>query len=537
MSEANDSRGTPRSVLVLLLLPVFVLVIDTTFMNVSINTLVDDLDTNVAGIQTAVTVYTLVMAAFMVTGGKLARIWGPRRAYRVGLATYGIGGLVTALSIDLPMLIVGWSVLEGLGAALVLPAVNALVVANVAAGRARTAVYGSIAAVAAAGAAVGPLIGGAFTTYLSWRAAFGCEVVLIVVVLVASRRLADVDTDRPGLDVGGVVLSAIGLSLVVFGLLQAGPYGWVTTRRPVTIGDATVLDTGEISPLIVLTAAGGVVLVAFALWERRRGRRGRDRLIDPAVLRTAAVIGGGAVAIAQYGAQSGVLFVLPVFMQVQLGFSAFETGLAVLPMSIALLIVSQGSTRVDLPLAPARLIQIGIALSAMSGVVLAFAIDSTSGALSFLPGLVLFGVGLGLALPRLINFVVSAVEPVQSSEASGLLSTGQNLGRSLGTAVAGGILLSVAVSGTLAAVDSDPNLTDAQQAQVDAAVEAAGQLDDDEAIRGALPDVPSATVDAVLDAASTARDDALRPTMLAIAALSLAALLASLVLLRSPRAS
>jgi len=173
---ANDQDRAPRSVLALLVLPVFVLVIDTTFMNVSITTLVNDLDTTVAGIQTAITVYTLVMAAFVVTGGKLSRIWGPRRAYMVGLAMYGLGALVTSASINLPMLIAGWSVLEGLGAALVLPAVNALIVANFAEGRVRTAAYGTVAAVAAAGAAVGPLIGGVFTTYLSWRLAFAGEV-------------------------------------------------------------------------------------------------------------------------------------------------------------------------------------------------------------------------------------------------------------------------------------------------------------------------------------------------------------------------
>jgi len=167
--------------------------------------------------------------------------------------------------------------------------------------------------------------------------------------------------------------------------------------------------------------------------------------------------------------------------------------------------------------------------------VLAVSINGSSGALAFLPGLTLFGIGLGLSLPQLTNVVVSAVDPVQSSEASGLLSTGQNLGRSLGTAVAGGILLSVAVSGTFAAVDADDSLSSAQKAQVEAAVDAAAQFDDNEAISAALPDVPEDTVDAVLASADAARDNALRPTLLALAALSLTALLASLALPRVSR--
>src|SRR4051812_11088754 len=202
--------------------------LDSSVMNVSIATVARDVGTTVTGIQTAITAYTLVMAALMITGGKIGQLAGRKRAFTIGCVIYGSGSLVTALSSSLAALMVGWSLLEGVGAALILPAVVALVASNFdKAGRARA--YGLVASAGAVAVAAGPLIGGLFTTYLSWRWVFAGEVIVVIGILALSRRMAEspLRDPRPKLDLGGTALSATGLGLIVFGVLKSGEWGWV----------------------------------------------------------------------------------------------------------------------------------------------------------------------------------------------------------------------------------------------------------------------------------------------------------------------
>ncbi len=256
----------------------FVMALDTTVMNTAIATVAEDLDTTVTGIQTAITMYTLVMASLMITGGKIGEIIGRKRAFTIGCVVYAAGSLTTALSPNLTVLMIGWSGLEGLGAVLIMPAIVALVAANF--GKPdRPRAYGLVAAAGAIAAALGPLIGGLFTTYASWRWVFAGEVLIVAVILMLARRVNDTPAEQGvKLDLFGTALSALGLGMIVFGILKSGTWGVVQAKpeAPEWIG---------LSPVIWLLLGGGVVLALFLRWETLRIGRGEGSLINPKLLR------------------------------------------------------------------------------------------------------------------------------------------------------------------------------------------------------------------------------------------------------------
>jgi len=273
------------SVLLTLASAQFLMTLDSSVMNVSIATVAKDVGTTVTGIQTAITFYTLVMASLMITGGKVGQILGRKRAFAIGCVIYGCGSLITAVSPTLPVLIVGWSVLEGIGAALIMPAIVALVASNFARPQ-RPRAYGLVASAGAIAVAAGPLIGGLFTTYLSWRWVFAGEVLIVLIILAFTRRIADTPADKgTRLDLVGTVLSALGLALIVYGILRAGTWGFVQPKEgaPQWLG---------LSPVIWLILGGGVVLRIFMWWELHRIHRGQAVLVDPAILRNRTMRGG-----------------------------------------------------------------------------------------------------------------------------------------------------------------------------------------------------------------------------------------------------
>src|SRR6478735_2684578 len=281
----------------------FLMTLDTSVMNVAIATVAEDVGTDVTGIQTAITLYTLVMATLMITGGKIGALIGRKRAFAIGCVIYGAGSLTTSIAQSLPVLLVGWSLLEGVGAALILPAVVALVAANFApAGRPRA--YGLVMSAGAIAVAVGPLIGGVFTTYLSWRLVFAGEVLIVLVILVLTRRIEDEPRGTHArIDLVGVVLSAAGLGLAVFGVLRSSVWGWVTPKA-----DAPSLF--GISAVLWLIVAGIGLIWLFFEWQTRLEGRGDEPLVRPSMLRIPQLGAGLRMFFFQYFVQSGVFFVV-----------------------------------------------------------------------------------------------------------------------------------------------------------------------------------------------------------------------------------
>jgi len=439
----------------------FVMVLDSSVMNVSISQIVADLDTTIQGVQLAITAYTLVMASLMLAGAKLGDILGSGRAFAIGLAIYGLGSLTTSLSPNLTVLLIGWSLVEGIGAALVLPAIVSLI-ASTYSGARRALAFGVIGGVAGAAIAAGPLIGGWMTTELSWRYVFAGETVIVIGILLVRRRLVSTEAiaSPPRLDVVGVLLSAAGLGLIVYGILQSSAWGLIEPRGAMTIGGEEITPFGfSVVPFLLL--AGGGLLAAFALWEERLERNGRDTLLDRKLLRIVPLRAGLLTLMMQQLILLGTFFVLPVYLQVVLGLNAFETGKRLFPLSVALFIAALAGPKLAAGIAPKRVAQIGLVALAIASVVLLGTIDVELNRPEFGLSLILFGIGAGLLLSQLGNVIMSSVAPEKTNEAGGLQGTAQNLGASLGTALIGAVLIAALTSGFVERVAENPAVSPA----------------------------------------------------------------------------
>ena len=497
----------------------FLMTLDSSVMNVSIATVAKDVGTTVTGIQTAITAYTLVMAALMITGAKVGGLIGRKRAFTIGCVIYGCGSFTTALAQNLPTLLLGWSFLEGVGAALILPAIVALVAGNFAVER-RPAAYGLVAAAGAIAVAVGPLIGGFATTYFSWRWVFAGEVLLVAVILLIARRFTDPPvTERPQLDVIGSVLSAAGLSLLVFGVLRTGEWGWIHPK-------ADGPSWAGLSPSIWLILAGLFVIWLFFRWSARRVSRGEEPLIRPAMLRNRQLTGGLTMFFFQYLAQAGFFFVIPLYLSVCLGLTALGTGARLLPLSITLLAAAIGIPRLFPRVSPRLVVRCGLlALFAGTVVLLAFLDPSAGPEVVFVP-LLLIGLGIGALASQLGAVTVSAVPDDESPEVGGIQNTMTNLGASLGTALAGSIMIATVTSSFLINIQNNPAIP--QRVKADAQTQLAGGVPfiSDADLETALDEanVSSKTTDAALDSYRDARIAGLSSALAILALLIVVAL-------------
>ena len=498
----------------------FLMALDSSVMNVSIATVADDLGTTVTGMQSAITLYTLVMASLMITGGKVGQIMGRKRAFSLGCLIYGAGSFTTSLAPNLTVLLIGWSLLEGIGAALIMPAIIALVATNF--GREdRPRAYGLVAAFGAIAVAVGPLIGGLMTTYASWRWVFAGEVIIVIGIMLLARRLADSPPEPDvHMDLVGTALSALGLGLVVFGVLRAGSWGFVAPKpeAPVWLG---------LSPVVWLVLGGGVVLLGFLGWERRRLDRGASALIDPAMLGNRLLRGGLISFFFQYLLLAGLFFAVPLFLSVALGLSAIQTGIRILPLSVALLVTAVGVPKFFPDVSPRRVVRLGF-LSLFVGIVsLIAALEVGAGPEVVTWPMLFAGLGLGALASQLGSVTVSAVPDEQSADVGGLQNTVTFLGSSIGTALAGAVLISALTTSFIAGVQDNPAVPESvsSQAQVELAGGAAFIPDDD--LERALEDagVTGETATAIVEENEAARIDALRAALSVLAVIALLAML------------
>lgn len=438
----------------------FLMVLDQAVMNVAISQLVEDFDTTVTTIQGVIALYALVMAGLMLIGGKLGDIYGRRRVFAVGLVIYGIGSGLTAASWSVPSLMLGWSILEGIGAALVLPAMVALVAGNYR-GNERAVAYGVLGGVAGAGIAVGPILGGWVTTDFTWRYVFVGEVVVAIGILIGTRLMSEPEREgeRPVLDWVGGVLSASGLAVLVFGVIQSSNWGWLAPRA------SPITPFGfSLTPFVI--AAGGVLLACFVGWERRREGRGEEPLIHLDLLEVPSLRGGVSMFLAQNLVLMGIFFTIPLFLQIVQGLDALETGIRMLPTSVGLFVSAIVGSGLATRFAPKRLVQTGLALVFASTLLLMGTIEPELDNTAFLFAMGVLGVGMGLVVSQLGNVVQSAIGDEQRSEAGGLQYTAQQLGSSLGTALLGAIVITGLIAAFSTNIADDAQVSDRVEQQV-----------------------------------------------------------------------
>lgn len=521
----------PNSKRILLLLASvqFIFTLDTTFMNVSISTLVKDLNTTVTAIQACITFYTLVMAAFMIAGAKIGDIIGRKRAFVIGLSVYAVGSLITSLSPNVYWLAFGWSFLEGLGAALAIPAMFSLITGNFEEGPARNRAYAAVAAMAAIGAATGPIVGGLLTTYASWRLGFLGEVAVAALVLLQRKSIKDAPLDgaKPKFDFIGFLLSASGLTIVVTGILLANSYGIVVARKNFYLFGVQIAHTGGISPTIEFVIAGLIVLAGFVWWEARQVGRERPSLLHPALFKNRTVRSGASSILMQQFLMAGVIFTLALILQMSLGYNAFETGLTILPLSVAVLWSARTATKLVDTYAPRTLAMAGFAILLVGLGFLGFRADKVTSGWDFLLPLLIMGVGLGLVASQLTNLVQSSVKPELTNEASGLSSTFQNLGSSLGTALAGSIAIAVLISVTDGLISSNTTLNSQQKQQYTQAVDNNAEILSNQQIESKLSGQSQSVTNAVVSINSHAREEALSAALIALAVIGLLGLVTS----------
>ena len=434
-----------RSMILPLALAQFIASYAATNMNVAISAIATDLGTTVAGVQTAITLFTLTMAALMIPGSKLTDIWGRKRCFIIGLAVYGVGGLLALLSRGLPLLIVGYSLLEGVGSALMIPPIYILVTVAFPDVKSRARYFGVVSGAGGLGAAAGPLIGGVVTSAISWRASFGLQVLVVAWIIWLGRKISDPARagPKPRFDLTGAVLSALGLIFVVLGLLQSRTYGFFKSRADFTIGNTVVIPKGSISPVWLLVAIGALFLLWFFLHVHASEKKGKDVLLPLRLFRNKISNLGLGTQVIQWLILQGSFFTFSVYLQEVWKYNAIQTGLVLTPGTLGILAASAGADRFARRHPQRWLIIVGFLVTSIGMILLLALVRAHSGIWTWVPGLLLFGAGVGVMLTSSVNVVQSSFPDADQGDISGLSRSVSNLGSSFGTALVGSVLVAV----------------------------------------------------------------------------------------------
>jgi len=455
MEKASQSTKKPKAATVTLLpeapwkkwgklvviaLSLAIILIDTTLLNVSLRNIIKDLNSNFTEIQWVITIYTLILAAFTITGGRLGDLYGRKKMFVLGAILFAIGSFIASISTNIGMLLVGESIIEGLGAALMLPAAATLLLTNFE-GKDRAIAFAVFGAVAGASSAVGPILGGWLTSAYSWRWGFRINIFVVAILLIGSILIKDSrDTnDKKELDWLGVFLSSTGLLALVFGIIQSSEYGWWIAKKTFELAGVN-FNFAPLSITPVAIALGTVLLVAFGWWQLRRERLGHTPLVSLHIFENRQFVSGIAVSTALSLSLTGLIFVFPIYFQTVHGLDAFQTGLALFPLSLTVFLISPASLIIARKIKPKPIILTGLALTSVAVMTMILMLKDTSSSNVLLPGLILFGLGMGLVFSQINNLTLSAVDPHYAGEASGLNNTMRQVGSSFGAAIIGAAL-------------------------------------------------------------------------------------------------
>ena len=513
MSTASVEKGASSRLGLLLAAAMFVLVVDTSLMNVSISAVVEDLDTTVSGVQSAIALEALVSAAFILISSKVGDLIGRKRAYVLGLLAYAIGALAMTLAQNLSTIIIFWAIIGGLGASLLLPAMQSLIHGNFE-GAARKKTYALVGAAAAIAAAVGPLLGGFVTTYLSWRVGFLLEAVVIAVVLANIRLVRDVPYTGPRqIDLVGAVLSVVGMGGVVLGILV-----WQ--------------EGGE--AVGALIALGLVGLAALAWWLVRGQRLGKPTLLDPDLFRFPHFRIGISQQMLQQITLGGAMIVLPIFLQMTLEYDAMEAGLSLAPLSLSMFAVAMYAGRKSGKRRASTVVRAGFALTTLGMALVIPLVPRADFGWWLIGPLLLAGSGLGLLVSQLNNYTLAPIEEERVSEAAGVNSAAGSFGLSFGLAVAGGLMLAALSLSFTNMTEASSVIPPDQKTQIADTLEEDAQVMSNTQINALVKDEPEAVQAEILRINTHARELSLQIALLVSVLASLIGLINSFRMARLP---
>jgi EmrB/QacA subfamily drug resistance transporter len=418
-----------------------IIIIDTTLLNVSLGTIIREFHTDIQSIQWVITAYSLTLAALTITGGRIGDLFGRKRMFMVGAIIFAVGSFIASISSSVPTLLIGESLIEGFGAALMMPATASLLVANFK-GKDRGIAFGVWGGIAGAASAIGPILGGYLTNNFSWRWGFRINVFVVLLLLATSFVISESrdQEHNANLDFLGIVLSSLGLLGIVFGIIQSSSYGWLIPLNSPTLWGVTIEPFGySIVPFSIIF--GTLALILFFIWENFIEKRGKTPLVSLSIFKnrtfTSGVITTSIVSLGQVG----LIFALPVFLQSVLQLDAFHTGLAMLPLSLALLVMAPLSGILSNKVPAKYIVILGLIIDVIAMLVIRSSISVTATVGSLAPGLILFGMGMGMVMAQISNLTLSSVPIQQAGEASGVNNTFRQIGSSLGSAVIGAALL------------------------------------------------------------------------------------------------
>ncbi len=473
-SRVNKSWIAKWLPLIVLSSALMIIIIDTTVLNVSIRNMINDLDTSVQNIQWVISAYALTLAALTVTGGRLGDLFGRKRMFVLGAVLFAIGSLITSFAPTIAWVIFGNAVIEGIGAALMMPATASLLVSTYK-GKDRALGFAIWGAVAASAATIGPILGGWLTTNYSWRWAFRINLVVVILLILGSRYIKESRdrSEKKELDILGILLSSTGLIAVVYGLIESSTYGWGLAKESFALFGHSFMPFGlSVTPIAI--TLGLALLGLFGLYEHRHELNGHTPLVSLGLFKNRQFTAGAITTAMLALGQTGLIFAIPIFYQSVLGLDAFHTGLGLVPLSLAVMIGAPLSLKLVKRLLPKQIIQLGFIVSAIGAGYLYFAISTTSTIWTLAPGLFIYGLGMGFGFSQLSNLTLSAVSVQQSGEASGVNNTLRQVGASFGSAIIGAALISTLTSSVVKKLEASPVLPAASKVQIINGVKEAG---------------------------------------------------------------
>ena len=461
-TKPKPKQGFKRWIpLLVMAMALGIIILDTTILNVSMRAIIGDFHTDIKSFQWVITTYSLILAAFTITGGRLGDLFGRKKMFITGAVLFGIGSFMTSIANSVGFMILGEAVIEGIGACLMLPATLSLLRSTYR-GRDLQVAFGIWGGIAAGAATLGPVVGGYFTTYYSWRWAFRFNVIVAIFLVIAAsvfiKEYRD-EEEKPTIDLMGVALSALGMLSLVFGFIESSTYGWWKSKEIFSLFGRT-LDLGGLSPTPVFVILGIIIVALFFRWEKRMERLNKTPLISTKLFKNKTFMTGSSVSSIISLGQAGLIFSVPIYLQSVLGLDPIETGIAMIPMSAATIVAAPLSAYLTKRIAPKRIIQAGIISDIIGFTLMYLSLRVGVDQWALAPGFLFFGIGMGFMMAQASNLTLSAVSVQESGEASGTTNTIRLLGQALGSAVMGAILISSLSSGLVSGVNQSRVIPD-----------------------------------------------------------------------------